>query len=79
MFCNHRKGYFATTPTKTFSQGREYFFLSVVAKMGCESLSADMRHLLRKFYTTHKNEELNMGLGVGEVLRKDLTRYNTFI
>ncbi|MBO6254918.1 MAG: hypothetical protein J6O49_14940 [Bacteroidaceae bacterium] len=79
IFCDYIEGDFAATPTKTFSQGREYFFLSVVTKTECDSLFADMRHLLRKIHTMYQIVSSKIGLGVGEVLRKDLTRPNTFI
>lgn len=57
----------------------EQFFLSIVAKTGSNSIFADTWYMLRKFYTAIKKEEMKVGLGVGEVLRKDLTRQKAFI
>ena len=37
---------------KLFSQGREQFFLSIVAKTRSNSLFADTWNMLQKFYTT---------------------------
>ena len=51
---------FATKPTKTFSQGWELFFLSIVAKMGIKDLFVSEGKPLRKFHTIHRKEKLKM-------------------
>lgn len=45
---------FAAKPTKTFSQGWEQFFYSILAKRGIKDLFASEGKPLRKFHTTHR-------------------------